>query len=105
MKLLFDAHLDLSMNALEWNGDLRLVIIVLKGGREAVRWKAKLISSSILILTQRHGRERTGKFLHDIIARGIIITWYHTTAAAPTRRTSSWWRDARWANSRCTDAK
>ena len=26
MKLIFDAHLDLAMNALEWNRDLRLPI-------------------------------------------------------------------------------
>ena len=26
MKLIFDAHLDLAMNALEWNRDLRLPV-------------------------------------------------------------------------------
>ena len=37
MKFIFDAHLDLSMNALEWNRDLRLSVDLIRKGEANMR--------------------------------------------------------------------
>ena len=48
MNLIFDVHLDLSMNALEWNRDLTLSVEKLREMVTAEEWEKRLASVKLL---------------------------------------------------------
>ncbi len=69
MKFIFDAHLDLSMNALEWNRDLRLPVHLIRKGETGMQDLPDRSRGTVSFPSLRHGN--IGLCVATLIARYV----------------------------------
>jgi membrane dipeptidase len=96
-KLIFDAHLDLSMNAMEWNRDLRLSVEEIRKLENGLTDKPDRGKGTVSFPSMREGR--IGLFVATQIARTIkagsdLPGWYSQQQAwAQTQAQVAWYKE------------
>lgn len=95
-RIIFDAHLDLSMNAMEWNRDLRWTVDQIRGSEEGMTDKPDRSKGTVSFPSMREGR--VGIFVATQIARtmkpGSNLPGWHSQeqAWAQTQAQLAWYK-------------